>query len=106
MDIKFGSFLSFRIPHTHSGNVTLGSVNFFDNRRDNEFDFWVGFNAINHDLGGAKFLAPMDQVDLACVTGQKVGLFHRGVASADNGNGLFAEEIPVARRASGKPAAD
>src|SRR5258707_15449485 len=102
MDVNIGSFLSFRIAHTHPCYVTLGSVNFLDNRRDDKFDFWIGLNTVNHDFGGAKFLAAVNEVDFACVAGQKVGLFHCGIAAADNGNSLPPEEIAVAGRAGGK----
>src|ERR1700730_9495788 len=99
---NFRTFFSFRIAHAHAGNVTVRSVNFLNNRRDDKFDLRVGSNAINHDFRGTKFFAPVDEVDLAGVARQKIGLFHRGIAPADNRDSLRAKEVAVTGRAGRK----
>src|SRR4029077_11497353 len=103
---KLSRFLCFQIAHPHAINMTVRSVNFLDNRRDDKFDLRIGLDPVNHDLGGAKLFAPMDKVDLAGVARQEVSLFHGGITATYYGNGLFAEEIAIAGRACGNAAPD
>src|SRR5205814_2963383 len=45
-----------------------------------------------------ELVSPMDQVDLRCVTREKIGLFARGVATSDDRDDLLLEERGVADR--------
>ena len=64
-----------------------------------ELDLRVGEGALLHDLGGAQLAAAVDQGDLGAEAGQEGGLLDRGVATADDGDVLLAEEEAVAGRA-------
>src|ERR1700674_540003 len=94
------------IAQTYGLDVAIGSENLLHGERSNEFNFLVRPGAVDHDLGSAKIIPAVDQMDFAGVARQKVGLFHGGIAAADYGDGLAAEKIPVASRAGGNAAAD
>src|SRR5437879_8176890 len=99
-------FLCLWIADAHTFNVPLRGENLINDGWSNELDFLVGPGAVNHDLGCAKLVPPVNQMDLAGVAGQKIGLFHGGVTATDHGDGLAAEKITVAGRASGNAVAD
>src|SRR5208337_5145321 len=50
-----------------------------------KLDFLVCAGAINHDLGGTKFVSPVNQVNLAGIAREKIRLFHGGIPAADHG---------------------
>src|SRR5580658_2345270 len=102
----FASFFRLQVAQARAFDVAFGRENLFDDERSNEFDFWIRSGTVNHDFGSAKIIAPVDEIDLAGVASQKVGLFHRGVASANDSDGFLAEEIAVARRAGRNAAAN
>ncbi len=64
-----------------------------------ELDLVVGERPLLHDLGGAKLVPAVDDIDLTSEPGEERRLLHRGVAAPDDGDVLLAEEEPVARRA-------
>src|SRR4029077_17839968 len=99
-------FLGLLIAQIHAPPVTLGSENLLHGERSDEFHFFVGPGAINHDFGGAKIIPAVNQMDFAGVARKKVGFFHGGIATADYSDGLAAEKIAVASRAGGKAVAD
>src|SRR6267143_2580740 len=99
-------FLVLLIAQTHALDVTFGSMNILHGERCDEFNFLVRPRAVDHDLGSAKIIPAVNQMDLAGVARQKVGLFHGGIAAADYGDGLAAKKIAVASRAGGNPTAD
>src|SRR5712692_4415592 len=102
----FARFSGLRVAQPHTFHETFGGEDFLDYGRRDELDFLVGLGAINHDLGGAEFLAAVDEIDLAGVARKKVGLFHRGIAAAHHGDRLASEEIAVAGGAGGNAVAD
>src|SRR6476646_2421773 len=106
VDCKFAEFFGLQVAHAGAFHVAFESENLLDRKRRNKFHFLIGLGAINHDFGGAKFVATVDEVHLACVACEKVGLFHRGIAAAYHGNSFAAEEIAVASRAGGDAVAD
>jgi hypothetical protein len=58
-------------------DVTFGTMNVFHGKRRKKLDLWIGPCAVNHNFGGAKFVATVDEINLACVARQEIGLFHR-----------------------------
>ncbi len=66
-----------------------------------ELDLRVRKRAVLHDLGGAQLLAPVDERHLVGEAGEEVGFLERGVAAADDGDVVAAEEEAVAGRARG-----
>jgi hypothetical protein len=61
-----------------------------------QLDVGMGHGAVQHDLGRAEGLTPVQQRDLAGKAGEKQRLFHGRVAAAHHGNLLAAEEEAVA----------
>ena len=61
----------------------------------------VGERPLLHDLGGPQLAASVDQGHLRPEPGQEGGLLDRGVAAADHGDVLLAEEETVTRRTPG-----
>ncbi len=64
-----------------------------------ELDLGVGERPLLHDLGGAELVAAVHEGDLGAEAGQERRLLDRGVAAADDGDVLLAEEEAVAGRA-------
>ena len=56
-----------------------------------DLDFGVLQRALLHDLGRAQLIPPVDDIYLATVLSQKPCLLHRGVAAADDRQGLPPE---------------
>src|SRR5712691_3641182 len=102
----FACFSGLRMAQPHTFHEAFGGDDFLDYGRRDELDFPVGLGAFNHDLGGAEFLAAVDEIYLAGVARQKVGLFHSGIAAAHHGDGLASKEIAVAGGAGGNAVAD
>src|SRR5271170_3626522 len=75
VNCDFASFFRLQVAKTSAFDVPFRRKNFFDDERSDEFDFRIGPGAVNHDFGGAKFVAAVSQVDLVCVARQKVSLF-------------------------------
>src|SRR5229473_1523559 len=99
-------FLVLLIAKTHALDVAFGSENLLQGERSDEFNFLVRPGTVDHDLGSAKIIPAVNQMDLAGVTRQKVGLFHGGITAANHGDGLAAEEIAVAGRTGGNAVSD
>src|SRR5271155_355724 len=106
VDGDFADLLGLKVAQAGAFDVAIGGKNLLDGERRDEFDFLVGPGAINHDFGGAEFVAAVDEVGLASVASQKVGFFHRGIAAANDGDGFLTEKIAVAGCAGGNAAAD
>src|SRR5699024_6490763 len=66
-----------------------------------EVDLVVVACTIGHDAAGAQFVAAVDDRDGLGEAGQEECLFHRGVATADHGDVLVAEEETVTGGAPG-----
>src|SRR5207302_5064674 len=66
-----------------------------------ERNLWVGEGPVLHNLRGAQLIAAMNDGHGAAHTRQEVGLFHGGVAAADDGHILIAKEEAVAGGAGG-----
>src|SRR5260221_1640240 len=60
---------------------------------------WVCECPIDHDPARPERVAPMEEVDLLAEAGQVTRLLEGGIAAADDGDLLVAEEEAVARRA-------
>src|SRR5271169_173644 len=56
----FACFFRLQISQARALDVAVGRENLFDNERRYEFDFRIRPRAINHDFGGAKFVATVD----------------------------------------------
>src|SRR5712675_3574985 len=70
--------------------------NFVHNRGRHKLNLLIGPRAIEHDLGGSKLRATVNEVNLAGVAGQEDSLLHSRIPSADDCDGFSAEEITVA----------
>src|SRR5262245_13928790 len=66
-----------------------------DGRVIADIDLGVFTRTLLHNLAGAELIATVQQVDLRGVLGQEERLLHGGVAPADNGHFLAAEEEAV-----------
>src|SRR5690606_11095919 len=62
-----------------------------------ELDLVVREGALLHDLRRAEGVLAVDHVDLGSEAGEERGLFHGGVAAADDSDRLLPEEEAVAR---------
>src|SRR5260370_630567 len=69
-------FLGLLIAQADAHDVALGSRNLPYGIGSHKFNFLVGPGAINHDLGSAKFIPAVNQMNLAGLARKKVGLFH------------------------------
>ncbi len=83
----------------------LRAVDGLDHRVPGELDLRVAHGAIHHDLGGAQFVATVDDDHLGAEAAEERGLLDGGVTAADHGDGLVAEEGAVAGGAPGHAAA-
>ena len=79
---------------------------FFDDGVGAELDLGVLFGAVVHDGRGAEFISAVDQGDFGGEAGEEEGLFHGGVAAADDGDFLAGGEEAVAGGAGGNAVAD
>ena len=80
-------------------------MDFLDDVRREKLNFLVGVGAIQHDFGGAKFVAAMQQRDLARKFGEEGGFLHGGIAAADHHDFLAAKKEAVAGGAGGNAVA-
>ena len=71
-------------------------VHLFDHRVGHEVDLLVLACAVEHDLRGAKFAAPVNEGDLGGEARQEQRLFHGRVAAADHRDFFAREEESVA----------
>src|SRR5690606_30737930 len=85
---------------THARGLELAE-DLLDLAVPDELDLVVRERALLHDLRGAQAVLAVDDIDLRREARQEGGLFHGGVASADDGDRLLAEEEAVAGRAPG-----
>src|SRR6478609_1700151 len=79
------------------GELAL-TVDGVDGAVPREADLGVGVGALGHDLAGAQLVAAVHDRDRPGELGQEGGLLDRGVATADHGDVLVAEEEAVAGR--------
>src|SRR5205807_228673 len=61
-----------------------------------EMDLLVGLRPVLHDLRSSQLVASVDHGDRVGELREEVGLFEGGVAAADDGDVLVAEEESVA----------
>src|SRR5258708_4264334 len=106
MKWKFAGFLGFRIAQPQSFDKALRGKNFLDRKGCDKLDLFVGPGAVNHDLGSAKFIPPVNEIDLAGVTREEIGFLHRGITTADDGDRFATEKITVAGSTGGNAVAD
>ena len=103
--ISLGSLVStLQDAHFFHG-LLVHVVDFLDHVRREKLNFLVGVRAIQHDLGGAKFVAAMQQRDFARKSREERGFLHGGVAAADHHDFLAAEKEAVAGGAGGNAVA-
>src|SRR5260221_4519442 len=106
IQLKVRRRIRHRIAQPSASNVPVDMrKDFIDHRGRYKLHFFIGPRAIEHNLGSAKFRPTVNEVNLAGVAGQEDGLLHSRIASADNSDGLSAEEIAVAGGTSGYSAA-
>src|SRR5258707_10436394 len=103
---NLATFLGLLIAQANALDVASRGEDLFHCVRSDEFNFLVGSGAINHDLGSAKFISAVNQMNLAGVARKKVGLFHGGITAANYGDRFATEEIAVAGSTGGNAVAD
>jgi len=86
--------------------LLLDTEDLFDGGVGHEGDSGVADGALQHDLGGAELLAPMQQRYLGGEAGEEERFFHGGIASADHGNLFAGEEEAVAGSAGADAVTD
>src|SRR5436309_11959839 len=92
----------FQVAELEAGDLFLLHVmDILHYRVGEELNLFVLAGAVEHDLGSAEVLAPVNESDLAGKTGKEERLFHGGVAAADHRDWLVAEEKSVAGGAGG-----
>ena len=89
-----------------SNRLFFDAEDIFDHRVGAQFDVGMGDGTIEHDLGGAEGIAPVEQSDFGREAGEEQRLFHGRVAAADHGDGLATEEEAIAGSATGDPVTD
>src|SRR5882724_2275248 len=87
-------FVRLGIAERYAVHQSFRRLNGFHNCGGNKFDFRICLRAVNHDFRGAKFTAPVNQINFACVARKKIRFFHRGIAAAHHGNRFPAEKYP------------
>src|SRR5439155_16639345 len=65
------------------------------------FDLGIREGALLQQLRGAEFVPPMDEMDLARIAREVVGLFDRRIAAPDDRLALTVEERAIAHRTVG-----
>ena len=94
-----GKFALFAGVRVHQGHARDGL--FAVDRRHTgipgEADLLVGEGTVLHDLRGAQFVAAVNDRHGLGELGQEQGLFESGIAPADDGDVVFAEEESVTR---------
>src|ERR1700688_1709137 len=105
VNLEFARFAGFGMAKANSLHAGAVGENFFDDGGRDEFDFFVGAGAIEHDFRSAKFVAAVDQIQPGGVTGEEAGFLHGGIATADDGDGFVTKKEAVAGGTGGDPAA-
>jgi len=106
VNFEFARFAGFGVAEAYTFHTGAVGENFFDDGGRDEFDFFVGAGAVEHDFRGAKFVAAVNQIQPGGVTGEKAGFLHRGIASADDGDGFVTKKEAVASGAGRDTAAE
>ena len=81
-------------------------VDIFDDGIGEEVNFFVLLGALEHDLGGAEYVAAMDEGNLGREAGEEEGFFHGRIAASNNYDFLAREEEAIARGARGNSVPD
>src|SRR5690606_3393408 len=102
-DLQRGRLTGLVVADGQAGDAVL-AADARDLAVPQELDLLVGERPLLHDLGGAQRVAAVDDGDGPGELREEDRLLHRGVAPADDGDVLLAEEEPVARRAPGDAA--
>ena len=93
-----------RLPARHEvaqadARELVDAVEALDRGVPGEVDLGVRLGAVDHDLGGAQFVAAVDDRHLVGEASEERRLLHGRVAAANNHHVLAPEEESVARRA-------
>src|SRR5208282_719691 len=90
------------LAQAHAFDSALGRVDHVGHYVGREeADLFVMPRAVQHDFGGAEFVAAMDHGHLRCELGEKDGFFQGGIAAADHHHFFAAVEIAIAGGARG-----
>src|SRR5947209_15826465 len=81
-------------------------VDIFDDGIGEEVNFFVLLGALEHDLGGAEYVAAMDERHLGREAGEEEGFFHGRIAAANDYDFLAREEEAIAGSARGNAMAN
>src|SRR5580704_15322427 len=104
--VQFAGCVSIRIAKSHFlHGLAIHVVNFFDYVRREKLDFFVGTRSVQHDFGGAEFVAAMNQRHLLRKFREEGGFLHSGVSAADYDDVFPAKEEAVAGGAGGNAVA-
>src|SRR3984893_9385903 len=98
-------FAGVGIADANAFHTRLIGQNFFYHRRRHKLYFFIAARAVNHDFGGAKFVAPVNQIHARGIAREEAGLFHGGVAAANHRDGLVAKKETVTGGAGGNTVA-
>src|ERR1700692_402669 len=91
------NFAGLYIAQLQSGDFMLrGIVDIFDDRVGKEVNLAVALSAIQHNFGGAKVLAAVNQRHLGGEASEESSFFHSGVAAADDYDFFSREKKAVA----------
>ena len=63
VNFKFARFVGVGIAEANAFDTGIVGENFLDDGGSDKLDFFVGPGAINHDFGGAKFVAAVNQIE-------------------------------------------
>ena len=89
-DFDFSLFLSLDIFQTRAGQI-IRADGIFQNGVPDDFQFRIFECPLPHDLGSAKLIAPVHQINYRTKLCQISGFFHRRIPSADNHQRLVAK---------------
>src|SRR6266705_5903437 len=81
-------------------------INIFHHCVRDESDFGMIAGPLEHDLGGPKLIASMDDADFRGEAGKEESFFHSGIAAADYANRFAPKKEPIASGAGGNAVSD
>src|ERR1700682_1387320 len=105
VNFDFAGFAGVGIAEPNAFHTGAVGENLLHDSGGDEFDFFVGSGAIEHDFRRAKFVAAVNQIQPGCITGEEAGFLHGGIAAADDGNGFATKKETIAGGTGGDTAA-
>src|SRR4051794_8587401 len=93
-----------RVAQSHTLDLVLAE-DFLDLDVRADVDLLIGLGPVEHDLRRPERVPPMQEMNLRGEPGEEERLLQRGVATADDGDLLIAEEEAIAGRAGRNAAA-